>query len=110
MPVRHLHKTISTNGRSTDLMLMGTTPEFLHVSRSTIAGSHGRWRANQDSESLSLVCALGTKAAQQLFGATDPLGKSISAGGFSFRVVGVLANRQGSQMDANRPPCACSPS
>lgn len=103
VPVRHLHKTIYADGRSTDLKLMGTTPEFLDVTRSTIADSRGRWLTDQDSESLALVCVLGTEAAGQLFGATDPLGKSISAGGFSFRVVGVLANRQGAQMDASSP-------
>jgi putative ABC transport system permease protein len=39
-----------------------------------------------------MVCSVGVEAARQLFGLEDPLGKTVSVFGASFKVVGLLNN------------------
>ncbi|MHB9058895.1 MAG: ABC transporter permease [Bacillota bacterium] len=45
------------------------------------------------------VCVLGTKAARQLFGEADPVGKTVAVEGQRFQVVGVLRKRPESVLD-----------
>ena len=92
VPVVDLRKTIYHNGRPTDIVLVGTTPEFLEVSRSRNADSRGRWLTSSDSALSAMVCSVGVTAARQLFGLDDPLGKSVTIYGATFPIVGLIDN------------------
>src|SRR4029077_11902895 len=50
----------------------------------------GRFLVQDDMDSDRSVCVLGASAADQLFGARSPLGQSLTIGGKSFQVVGLL--------------------
>lgn len=92
VPVVQLRQTIYANGRPTDVLLMGVDPEFLKISRSRNADSRGRWISDTDSKTAAMVCSVGVDAARQLFGLEDPLGKTVSLYGASFKVVGLVEN------------------
>jgi len=92
VPVVELRKTIYANGKPTDVVLMGTAPEFLAISRSKNADPRGRWISESDGALASQVCSVGVDAARQLFGLEDPLGKTVSVYGATFEVVGLIEN------------------
>ncbi len=92
VPVVELRKTIYIDGRPSDVILVGTTPEFLPISRSRNADSRGRWISDSDRVLSEMVCSVGVDAARQLFGLQDPLGEKITVYGATFRVVGLLEN------------------
>ncbi len=92
VPVVELRRTIYANGKATDVVLMGTTPEFLRISRSENADPRGRWLTDSDSVIAEQICSVGVDAARHLFGLEDPLGKTVSVYGATFRVVGLLNN------------------
>lgn len=92
VPVVDLRKTIYAKGRPSDIVLVGTTPEFLSISRSVNADSRGRWLTGTDRVLSEMVCSVGTDAARQLFGLEDPLGKTVTVYGATFRVVGLIEN------------------
>jgi len=92
VPVVQLRQPIYANGKLTDVVLMGVGPRFLKISRSENADSRGRWISETDSRTASMVCSVGVDAARQLFGLEDPLGKTVSVFGASFKVVGLINN------------------
>jgi len=75
-----------------EVVIAGTTPEFLKISRSRNADPRGRWLTDTDSTLSEMVCSVGVDAARQIFGLEDPLGKTVSVYGATFRVVGLLEN------------------
>jgi len=96
VPVVELRKTTVWNSSSGlglgGVVLVGTTPEFLRISRSRNADPRGRWLTDTDSLFSEMVCSVGVDAARQLFGLEDPLAQSVSVYGATFRVVGLLEN------------------
>lgn len=92
VPVVELRRTIYANGKATDIVFVGTTPEFLRISRSENADPRGRWLSDSDRIISEQVCSVGVDAARQLFGLEDPLGKTVSVYGATFKVVGLLNN------------------
>ena len=92
VPIVELKKTVYANGMPTDVILVGTIPEFLTISRSENADPRGRWLSESDQILSEMVCSIGVDAARQIFGLEDPLGKSISVYGATYRVVGILNN------------------
>ncbi len=92
VPVVELHQTIYAEGKPTDVVLMGVDPGFLGISRSENADPRGRWISEADGSTASLVCSVGVDAARELFGLEDPLSKTVSVYGSTFKVVGLLNN------------------
>ena len=92
VPIVALRQTVYVDGRPSDIALVGTTPEFLAVSRSKNADSRGRWLTDADRAMSAMVCSVGVDAARTLFGLDDPLGKAVSVYGATFQVVGLLEN------------------
>ncbi|MCU0858561.1 MAG: ABC transporter permease, partial [Pontiellaceae bacterium] len=92
VPVVQLRQTVYKKGAPSDVMLVGTTPEFLTISRSVSADPRGRWLSSADSATYAMVCSVGVDAARQLFGLEDPIGKTVSVYGATFEVVGLLKN------------------
>lgn len=92
VPVVELRQTVYKKGLPSDVKLVGTTPDFLTISRSVNADSRGRWLSSSDGATYAMVCSIGVNAARQLFGLEDPLGKTISVYGATFEVVGLIEN------------------
>jgi len=96
VPIVELRKTTVRNSDPglglAGVVLVGTTPEFLRISRSRNADPRGRWLTDTDSLFSEMVCSVGVDAARQLFGLEDPLAQSVSVYGATFRVVGLIEN------------------
>jgi hypothetical protein len=73
VPIVQLRQTIYAKGRPSDTILVGTTPQFMKISRSRNADSRGRWLTASDSALSEMVCSVGVDAARQIFGLEDPL-------------------------------------
>lgn len=89
--VTQVHHVSTTNTRYST-SVMGTTPEFVVVHDwSLMAG--GMFDAT-DMQQRAKVAVLGTTVVDQLFGSTDPLGRTINIGdSLPCRVIGVLASK-----------------
>ena len=74
--------TVERNAR-----IMGVTPSFARVRGRRVA--EGRFIDESDERMFARVCVLGHRLKQRLFGAEDPLGKTVLVGGTACRVVGV---------------------
>jgi putative ABC transport system permease protein len=92
VPIVEFRQTVYIAGRPSDIVLVGATPEFLSISRSENADSRGRWLSESDRAVSAMVCSVGVDAARKLFGLDDPLGKTVSVYGATFRVVGLVEN------------------
>lgn len=67
----------------------GTTPPYFAISNLNIRS--GRLLDDEDDRSAAKVCVIGQTVAKELFGTTNPVGKSIRINKIPFEVVGVLA-------------------
>jgi putative ABC transport system permease protein len=92
VPIIEFRRTVYINGRPSDIVLVGTTPDFLGISRSENTDSRGRWLSDSDQAVSAMVCSVGVDAARKLFGLDDPLGKIVSVYGATFCVVGLVDN------------------
>ncbi|HEX3650184.1 MAG TPA: ABC transporter permease, partial [Pseudonocardiaceae bacterium] len=70
--------------------VVGTTPAWLSVRARTLA--EGRFLTSSDVSGEAAVTVLGATTAQELFGFTDPVGRTVNIGSTPFTVVGVLAS------------------
>lgn len=73
---------------------VGTSPAYLPAESYTVAS--GTAFTGQDVTDRRRVVLLGSTAADDLFGAADPLNQQITVGGTLFTVIGVLADKDGS--------------
>ena len=74
----------------------GTTPPYFAISNLNIRS--GRLLDDEDDRSAAKVCVIGQTVAKELFGTTNPVGKSIRINKIPFEVVGVLAPKGGASM------------
>ncbi len=72
-----------------DVEILGTTPDFPEVRDVEVAT--GRFITETDVERKSKVAVLGSGLAQELFGDSDPIGQTVTAGTTKLSVVGVMA-------------------
>ena len=68
--------------------VVGTSPAWAHVRARTV--STGRFLTQSDLDQGSLVTALGSDTATQLFGAGSAVGQNVVINGSTFTVIGVL--------------------
>jgi putative ABC transport system permease protein len=74
------------NGRT-----VGTTPEYAEVNQLELAA--GRFLLHEDGIRMSNVCVIGSEVARDLFPFANPMGQTVRAGSYFYRVVGVLRER-----------------
>ncbi len=98
VPVRDMQQRLFAAGRRTAVRMMATTPEFLGMTFSEQSDPRGRWLTDVDELRRNPVCVVGGDAARTLFGIRDPLGQTLSAGGGTFKVVGILRNPRGAKL------------
>lgn len=72
-------------------MILGQTASYIDIDKSEI--EVGRFFTDAEDKSLSQVTVLGIKIKEDLFGDSDPIGKSIKIRRSKFRVIGVLKER-----------------
>lgn len=105
-PLTMATATVAYRNRRRQVVVAGTTHEFLAVRRLTL--SRGRFLPAGDVERAPAVAVLGAAVARELFPAADPLGRVVRVAGQRARVVGVLAPR-GVQLGMNLDEVALLP-
>ena len=88
LPIREIRRKFGHGRRELDGRLVGCSPEYMDVVH--LERDQGRFITPVDMDSLENVCVLSAGAAVELFPIGDPIGKTISAEGDRFRVVGVM--------------------
>jgi putative ABC transport system permease protein len=91
--------SLNYSGKSVVAPGLGVTPEYQYVRQSYL--SSGNFITDADVARKGLVMVLGSRTKEQLFGDTDPVGKTVrlavGAGrlglNFTFRVIGVMEPR-----------------
>ena len=80
-------------GNNTNTTVNGVTPAYDFVRNLSLAG--GVFISEANVRSLGRVAILGATVAKDLFGETEPLGKTIRINKVNFNVIGVLAAKGG---------------
>jgi len=81
-------ETVAYGEKRRQVALAGATHEMLEVRRLGIA--HGRFLPPLAWDRGAPIAVLGSKLAQELFPASDPIGKVVRVGDWRMRVIGVL--------------------
>ncbi|HEX2787803.1 MAG TPA: ABC transporter permease [Ignavibacteria bacterium] len=76
-----------------NVFVLGSTWEYQEVSGFNMA--EGRYFTQRETDGGYPVCVIGTDIRDAFFPNTDPLGKTIKVGTYSFKIIGVVA-KQGS--------------
>ena len=84
--------------RRRETPVLGSTAALKEIRSMSMA--QGRFLPEGDPRHPAAVCVIGSKVAQELFGATPPLGEWLRIGDRRFRVIGVLA-KQGESLGFN---------
>jgi len=84
-------KNVSWNGQSFKASVSGVNASYLKVEGGKVA--QGRFFTPAEVNSLARVAVLGSAAAKNLFGNSNPVGQKIKIGQTSFQVIGVMAKR-----------------
>ncbi len=71
--------------------IQGTTPNYFSIRNWPVQA--GSVFGDDEVDSATNVCLLGTTVAQILFGVDNPVGKQVRIGNLPFRVVGVLESK-----------------
>lgn len=82
--VRYREKSFQTS-------VVGTTSEMIRVENAEVAS--GRFLTPADDASKNRIVVLGFTRAKDLFGETDPIGKTVRVKDLNFTVVGVMKER-----------------
>lgn len=74
---------------NTSTSIVCTTPAYPSVRNFTV--ERGRFFNDKEVRGMRKVCIVGKTAAQNLFGDSTPLGKSLRIKGINFRIIGLMA-------------------
>ncbi|MCL5674938.1 MAG: ABC transporter permease [Candidatus Omnitrophica bacterium] len=87
--------------------VQGTTSSYFKIREWTLA--EGRGFTQQDMQGATNVCILGQTVATNLFGSTDPTGKTITIKNIPFLIIGVLISKGQSLMGQDQDDVAFVP-
>jgi len=85
-PAAYDDQVVRAGGQEVRARLIGVTPAYAAVRNRRVAG--GRFLSDSDVSTGARVAVLGHRLAARLFGAEDPVGRSVVVGGRPFLVVG----------------------
>ncbi len=77
--------------QNTNTTIFGTTPDYLPVRDYSV--QDGKFFSDQDVKGSRKVCAIGPTTAQNLFGSSSPVGKSIRIKGSKFAILGLMTSK-----------------
>jgi putative ABC transport system permease protein len=80
---------ISVGGKLREVMVGGTTSEYILIRELSLA--QGSFLPEEDWNSGSAVAVIGSNIRTELFGSEPAVGRLVRVGGRRFRIVGVLA-------------------
>lgn len=78
--------------------IMGVSADMINVENATVG--KGRFFSAEEDSSQSRIVVLGSTRAKDLFGAVNPIGKTVRVKDLNFQVIGVM-NERGSAAFAN---------
>jgi putative ABC transport system permease protein len=76
---------------NTNTSMYGESPEYLDIKQWTV--EEGECFTDEDIKKAAKVCVVGTTIVKELFGNTDPIGKTIRFKSIPMRVIGVLKSK-----------------
>jgi len=88
VPLRRITAKAKFGGRSADLRVVGTTPDYFELISLRI--SVGKAFTDRDLQQKGHICVLTEKAARDLFASEDPIGKAIRLQDSFWTVVGIV--------------------
>lgn len=97
-PVTQHSFTLTAGSANWTAPVTGTTPAYLTVRDRQVTAGRSITQADMTSEAH--VAVVGTEVAQNLFGTSSPIGRSMQIGGVPFSVIGEL-NPAGASANAN---------
>jgi putative ABC transport system permease protein len=80
--------TVVAEGQTADVQVEGTTPNEVPLFDLHVAS--GNWFSWEDVDSRNRVAVIGKSVADKLFGADDPINKSVKIQKQNFRIIGVM--------------------
>ncbi|AWI79725.1 peptide ABC transporter permease [Parazoarcus communis] len=80
---------ISVGGKLRDVMVLGTSADYLDIRQYSVA--QGRFLPREDLGRASAVAVIGDKIRRELFGAEAAVGRMVRVGDTRLRVIGVMA-------------------
>ena len=92
IPLREVFADIKVGEKPVPVKVVGTTAGYEKVTRSEVRT--GRFLQDRDVRDHLPVCVLGAAAKRELFGFSDPIGKTVKIGQRLFRVVGLMAPKE----------------
>ncbi len=99
-PMKKVNADVLAETASGDVEVWATTPEFPKIVNFRMA--RGSFFTESEVNYARSVCVLGDDAAKGLFGADDPVGRSVTIGRTAYDVIGVLARKPVSDEDFNK--------
>lgn len=101
---RDTRQSIIKGQNRLDLKLVGVSEHFVEDSSSHIQS--GRWFAPADFAEAKNICVIGSNVKRKMFplGATDVVGSSIRTPFASFKIVGILSNTNGTNLNGLGSP------
>jgi protein-L-isoaspartate O-methyltransferase len=79
------------NGRNWSTSVVGEPPEYLKIRDWKLAS--GAMFSDRDVRAAAKVAVIGSKTANQLFGALDPIGQTVRMKNTPFVIIGVLTSK-----------------
>jgi putative ABC transport system permease protein len=83
--------TIVVDGRTKTVALIGVTQNYQQIRRLVVL--RGRYFDAQDMATRSKVCLITQELAHKVYGADNPVGRSLRMGELTFTVIGVFRER-----------------
>ena len=80
---------VASTGQNTNSTVIGVLPDYARVRN--VAAAQGTFIVDAHNRSMSRVAVIGPTVAQDLFGESSPLDKTIRINKVNFKVIGVLA-------------------
>jgi putative ABC transport system permease protein len=94
VPLRELNKEARHQESTSDIRLVGCTPEYLSMNNLRVA--HGRFLTDRDLNRTDNVCVLAYDTARALFPYEDPIGKNIQIEKDFYTIIGETMRREAS--------------
>lgn len=91
---------VQTGKTSINTQVVGVLPSYKEIRN--IDMQSGNFITQSDVDAQTPVAILGATAAENIFGASDPVGQSVRINKISFKIIGVMKSKGGSGFGGNQ--------